>query len=241
MKRVRYYIKKGIYFLINRPIHIHEPYINIIRSANAGWVVEGHLYCFDYAISRLPSDAPILEIGAYCGLSTNVITYFKKKHNAQNKLISVDTWSFEDSKNSRYAEEAGYSMDEFKPFVMNTYKRNVSFFSGDDMPIAIHDSSDNFFSKWTVKEAMIDIFDKKFVPSDQKISFAFIDGNHTYPFAKRDFENVDKYLEPGGFILFDDSADYFGWGSSKVAKEVSKLKSYRLIKKNPHYFFQKIK
>jgi hypothetical protein len=212
-----------------------------MRSANAGWVVEGHLYCFDYAISRLPSTASIVEIGAFCGLSTNVITYFKKKHDKTNQLISVDTWSFEDSKNSQYAKEAGYSMDDFKSFVMDTYKRNVSFFSGDDMPIAIHDSSDNFFSNWESKTPMNDVFGKSLTTSDQKISFAFIDGNHTYPFAKRDFENVDKYLEVGGFILFDDSADYIGWGSCKVAKEVSKLDRYKLIKKNPHYFFQKIK
>ena len=75
----------------------------------------------------------------------------------------------------------------------------------------------------------------------EKISFAFIDGNHTYPFVKRDFENVDKLLEIGGFLLFDDSADYLGWGSCKVAKEVSKNPHYKLIIQNPNYFFEKIK
>ena len=37
------------------------------------------------------------------------------------------------------------------------------------------------------------------------ISFCYIDGNHTDDLAKRDFENCDRYLEKGGFVLFDDS------------------------------------
>jgi len=100
MSKIGYYVKKGIYYLRHRPIKIEEPFVNIIKSANPGWVHDGHLYCFDYAISNLPTNDPILEIGAYCGLSTNIITYFKKKHSRNNQLISVDTWSFEDSKNN---------------------------------------------------------------------------------------------------------------------------------------------
>jgi hypothetical protein len=35
----------------------------------------------------------------------------------------------------------------------------------------------------------------------------YIDNNRSYDFAKCNFENCDKQLETGGFILFDDSSD----------------------------------
>jgi hypothetical protein len=35
----------------------------------------GNVECIDYAIGHLPSDAPMLEIGSWCGLSTNVISH----------------------------------------------------------------------------------------------------------------------------------------------------------------------
>ena len=74
-----------------------------------------------------------------------------------------------------------------------------------------------------------------------KISFAYIDGNHYYDYAKRDFENVDKNLEIGGFILFDDSADtadkFEVW---RVIDEIKKSGKYEIIKNNPNYLMKKL-
>ena len=71
------------------------------------------------------------------------------------------------------------------------------------------------------------------------ISFCFIDGNHAYEYAKRDFEDADEFLERGGFILFDDSSDGSGWEVCEVVKEVAALDRYELVIKNPNYFFRK--
>ena len=38
------------------------------------------------------------------------------------------------------------------------------------------------------------------------ISFCYIDGNHTHEGVKQDFLNCDRWIESGGFILFDDSS-----------------------------------
>ena len=73
------------------------------------------------------------------------------------------------------------------------------------------------------------------------ISFAYIDGNHTYDFAKRDFENADKYLEVGGVILFDDSSDDSIWEVNKVIEEIKKEGRYEIIIKNPNYLIKKIR
>ncbi|HQB21985.1 MAG TPA: hypothetical protein PLW23_06355 [Bacteroidales bacterium] len=48
-----------------------------------------------------------------------------------------------------------------------------------------------------------------------------------------------KILISGGFILFDDSADYTNWGSKKVAQEAAKSGKYEVVRKNPHYFLRK--
>ena len=72
------------------------------------------------------------------------------------------------------------------------------------------------------------------------ISFAFIDGNHSYDFAKRDFENTDKFLEPGGFILFDDSADNCTFECRHLMKEIEVNPNYEMVVKNPNYLFKKI-
>lgn len=71
-------------------------------------------------------------------------------------------------------------------------------------------------------------------------SFCYIDGNHTYDYVRRDFENIDKYLDVGGYILFDDSADHNPFGLTKLMKEIMKKKNYKLIMKNPNYLFMKL-
>jgi hypothetical protein len=74
-----------------------------------------------------------------------------------------------------------------------------------------------------------------------KIAFCYIDGNHSYQFAKRDFENADKFLEIHGFILFDDSSDDSVFGCKNLMPEIIQSERYELVCKNPNYFFKKLK
>ncbi len=241
MKKALYWSKKALFFARNKRLVLDEPFVNIIRSAVTGWLDKGHPYCFDYMAKHLDSEAPWIEIGAYCGLSTCVMSHFRRKYKRSNPLYSIDTWQFEHSKNARYAKASGYDLGALTPFIMEAYQRNVRFFCSDNLPIAVHMSSDDFFEKNEKGEAIRDIMTGDVRSAHiEKISFAYIDGDHSYAYAKRDFLNVDKLLEPGGFILFDDSADYINWGSAKVAREVAALQQYRVIKKNPCYFLQKI-
>lgn len=70
-------------------------YMNWLTFANAGILSRGNLYCFDYAIRNLPSTAPIVEIGSFCGLATNMITYLKEKYDVRNPLVTCDKWIFQ--------------------------------------------------------------------------------------------------------------------------------------------------
>ena len=53
--------------------------------------------------------------------------------------------------------------------------------------------------------------------------------DHTYEYVRRDFENCDEFLEPRGFILFDDSADSSNWEVRKVIAEIMAAETDELI------------
>src|SRR5208337_4385692 len=74
---------------------IRDEYITWLSYANAGMLAAGNHYLFDHAIRHLPSAAPILEIGSFCGLSTNVISHLKRVHGVRNPLVTCDNWQFE--------------------------------------------------------------------------------------------------------------------------------------------------
>jgi hypothetical protein len=219
-------------------IDISDEYVNWLCFANAGMLQRGNLYCFDYALARLPSDSPLIEIGSFCGLSTNLLTYYKQKHGVANSLFTCDRWVFEGSEQGPNLGDSQLSHAEYRAFVKETYFRNVRMFSRDAPPFTVEMLSDEFFEAWRAGAETADVLGRP-VKLGGPISFCFIDGNHTYEYARRDFEHTDEFLERGGFILFDDSADGSGWEVCEVVKEVEASGRYELLIKNPNYFFRK--
>lgn len=214
-------------------------YMEWLSFANAGMLVRGNAGCFQYAIGHLPSTAAILEIGSFCGLSTNALTYFKQKAGAANTLVTCDPWSFEGAEEGRMlGDSATISHADYRAFVKETFERNIRFFSRGDLPYSFEATSDTFFDAWAAGGEWRDVFGRDFRLGGP-IAFAYIDGNHLYEFARRDFEHCDRFLVPGGFLLFDDSGDDSVWEVRSVVKEVQATGRYHLIAKNPNYFFQK--
>jgi hypothetical protein len=215
-------------------------YLSWLSLANAGMMDRGNVAGFDYAMRHLPSASPIVEIGSFCGLSTNTLTYLKRIHGRSNSLITCDKWIFEGS-------ESGGTLDEtttvthadYRLFVKQSFERNVRTFSGNDLPFTIEVFSDEFFDLWSEASEARDVFGRQ-LRLGGAISFCYIDGNHTYEFARRDFENTDRWLDPGGFILFDDSADGSGWEVCDVVNEVLQSGRYERIANNPNYLVRKL-
>lgn len=112
-------------------------------------------------------------------------------------------------------------------------------FSRNDLPFTIETFSDEFFELWAASANCRDVFGRECTLGGE-ISFCYIDGNHTFEFAKRDFANTDKYLQVGGFILFDDSADGSGWEVCRVIGEALGTKRYEVVAANPNYFLRKL-
>lgn len=231
LTKVSYKVKN----LIKPSIDISDTYTELLAGVNAGWLERGNLYALSYAIEHLPSDAPIIEIGSFCGLSTNLIDYYKRKFGRSNKLINCDKWEWNDEGE---IGESGVSYEAYLEFALSTYKRNVEMFSS-ALPFTVKEFSDDFFTLWREGKTVTDIFERE-IELGGKISFAFIDGNHDYEFAKRDFDNTDEFLEPGGFILFDDSGDYSKWGVVKARDDVIASGRYEIVMKNPNYLFRKL-
>jgi hypothetical protein len=213
------------------PIDISDEFTLHLQGVNGGYLEIGNLYCFDYAIRRI-SDAPILEIGSFAGLSTNLISYYLRKNGKENKFFTCDKW---EPPNSGEIGRSGISYEKLFTFAQAAFKRNVEAFSP-TLPFSIREWSGNFFDRWRANETVEDIWGRE-VQLGGPLSFAFIDGDHSYESAKCDFANVDEFLEPGGFVLFDDSADNNGWECGDVAREAAK--TYELIAKNPNYLLRK--
>lgn len=237
MAKILNIIKYGISRI--KTIEIKNEYLDWLMFANAGMMNKGNIYLFDYAIKNIKTNSPIIEIGSFCGLSTNIISYFLKKYVKTNTIITSDKWFFEGGEKSDFMGDSNIKAVEYREFVKQSYIRNIQTFSKQNLPFTIEEFADDFFKLWQDNAIQKDVLGRE-IKLGGKISFCFIDGNHSYDFVKNDFENTDKFLEKDGFILFDDSAGYYDFGSSKLMKEILKNPKYKLACKNPNYLFQKI-
>ncbi|HEX3998193.1 MAG TPA: class I SAM-dependent methyltransferase [Pirellulales bacterium] len=216
-------------------------YLTWLTWANPGMLARGNVYSMDFAIRNLPSGSPIVEIGSFAGLSANVIGYLKQRHGAANRLITCDRWIFElrpGDEAKQLADSPTVSHADYRKLVKAAFLQNVRTFSGHDLPWTIELLSDEFFAAWTAEEKRHDVFDRE-IQLGGPISFCYIDGNHSYEFAKRDFENCDRYLERRGFMLLDDSADGSPWEVCRVVREILDSGRYETVAKNPNYLFRK--
>lgn len=217
-------------------IDLTDDYVSYLTFANAGMLNRGNLLAIDFAMRHLPSASPMVEIGSFAGLSTNLIAYYKQKHGVENTLFNCDRWQFEGADGT--VGETDIPHDEYRKFVRDSYLRNVRMFSRSGLPHTLELLSDEFFAAWRRSETQVDLFGRR-VELGGSISFCYIDGDHTYAAARNDFRNADRFLEPGGFILFDDSADGSKWEVTRVIEEVKLLPNYRVAAQNPNYLFQK--
>lgn len=222
---------------VDPPIDVSEPYTDAVAIAVPGWLNRGNLYCFDRALQDLPSDAPMIEIGSFCGLSAILLGYYKRKHGRRNPLITVDKWRYGRMEQCLDGD-APTTYAEFRAFVKESYRRNVQAFSAWDLPYPFEMPSDELFAAWREGEERRDLFGRT-VRLGGPISFCYVDGSHRYEPARNDFRHADELLEPGGYLFFDDSYDGAGWGVGRVVAEVQGSGNYELVVKNPNYLFRK--
>ncbi len=217
-----------------------DDYIMWLCFANAGMLDKGNLFLIDHAIQHLPSAAPLLEIGSFCGLSTNLLTHYKRKYGRKNRLITCDKWAFENTvKDGPHLGASPVRFSDYKSFVRDSYLRNIRLFSADDLPFTVESTSEEFFVAWRDKQERSDVLGRPLTLGGP-LSFCYIDGDHGYEGAKKDFLGCDQFLEAGGFLLFDDST-VEAFGVRKLMPEVEATGRYKLVATNPNHLFKKIK
>lgn len=216
----------------------NDEYIQHLQFIVGGYLFKGNIEAFECAIRNMPDNGAMIEIGSFLGLSTNIIAYGAHKFGRKNPFITCDPWIFAGSDKLK----AGYfstGTQQYRDWVITIYKMNLRMFSPNFMPYTIETASDTFFKQWANSAPVIDILGRE-VRMGGPISFAYIDGDHTYEVSKRDFINLDKFLLPGGYVVFDDSADSSSYvGIKKLIQEIRAGHHYELILKTPNYCFRK--
>jgi hypothetical protein len=215
-----------------------------IAYATGGMLTRGNVDALYYALKETRNiEGCLLEIGSFCGLSSNVITFLKRHLGVERPLFAIDPWNLvnlDEMEEDRTEIELGIPDSELSEFIREAYRTRVRFFSRSDLPNAIQGFSHDVFAKWEKGETVKDLFDRD-VTLGGPIAFAYIDGDHSYEGAKQDFHNVDRYLSTGGMILFDDSGDRDDRGCAVAAREAAGRPNYQLVSKNPNYLIRKLK
>lgn len=219
------------------PPYNRKGYMEWLSFANAGMLSHSNLPLFDHAIRNMPEGGVVLEIGSFAGLSMNHILYMMKQAGRSNPVVSVDEWGFKGAING-FVDGSKVNFEDYRKHVIESYRRNLMLFSPDSLPTHVTTSSDKFFDLWSQKATVEDFFGRSATLGGQ-IAFAYIDGDHTYKQSMRDFENVDRFIMPGGFIVFDDSSHTDEWGSHESAAEAANRPDYELISNTGNYLIMK--
>lgn len=214
-------------------------FLTWVRFAVPGMLENGNVDAMEYALANMPKGSRILEIGSFCGLSTVVINYLMDRAGMDNVMFTSDKWEFESQKKGEpLGDSPTMTHDAYREYVKGSFLRNLKTFAPHRLPHTIECFSDEFFSRWFAEKDDVDVFGRP-VKLGGELGFCYIDGNHTYDYAKRDFDNTDKALMPGGYILFDDCADGSHWEVNRLVREIAAGNRYELVAKMPNYLFRK--
>jgi hypothetical protein len=211
-----------------------------------GMFEDYEVWQLDKAIQMIPDNAPIIEIGSFCGRSTNLMRYFLDKHKKNNTIFNCDIWNymFKGMNEKRMVLESPITGNQWADHARTTFMHHTLFFSGHKLPHSFQMPSTEFIPAWQRQETLTDIFGRN-VTLGGEVGFCFIDGNHAYDAVKEDFALCDAILMKHGLILFDDS----GWphASPGVAIFMREFKkshiatgAYEIISQNPHYMVRKL-
>ncbi len=206
--------------------------------AIGGWFDAGNAHLFEQALSQLPSSSPILEIGSFCGLSTSLLLHELNRRRLPNVLFTCDAWTSLAAAHLQVGDSS-IRHDEYFAHVRETFVRNVRFFGQGRLPHSYELPSEEFSRAWRQGEERTDLFGRR-ARLGGSLSFAYIDGEHSYRGCRQDFDFVDAVLESRGLILFDDSADETTWPVRRVVAEALGSGRYEQVSKNPNYLIRKL-
>jgi hypothetical protein len=123
-----------------------------------------------------------LEIGVYRGQVISLVSLLAKLHDTACDVYGVAPFSSEGDQVSKYPTHIDY------------FKDTLTNFARFGLP------PPSLLKAFSTDEPALQLI------SSRAWDMIYIDGNHDYSIAKRDWEACSKNLKPGGIIVLDDSA-----------------------------------
>ncbi len=242
---------KKIVKMINKLLSIIKPqkqinsdnFIRRLRSLviGEGMLHEGNIPLMEFAIKHMPENGSVVEIGSYGGLSTNLIIYLLQKNLKNYKVFNCDAWIYEGfNDNNLFIDGRNdISRENYSLYMKTAFINATKFLSEKSLPHSFHLKSDEFFDKWNNQKLETDLFGNQ-VKLGGQISFAYIDGGHSFEVAMNDFINVAENMLIGGFVLLDDSSAHLNFGSAQIVNNIKKDPRFVVIAKEPNFLFKKV-
>ncbi len=143
-----------------------------------GFLSEEEARFLGMVAATAPSRGSIVEIGSFKGKSTVMLARVTQKYNL-GRVAAIDPHNFNDP----YFEEYRKGATTFDDFSRNVEAAGVA-----DVVDVRRAFSEEVAKDWK-----------------DPIRFLWIDGDHSYPGAKLDFDGFFPHLSPGGIVAFHDA------------------------------------
>jgi hypothetical protein len=168
-----------------------------------------------------------LEIGVFRGQTLSLAALLARQFKLDCSTQGISPFSPAGDAVSKYRRDVDYYDDTLK---------NIAHFS---LPVP------SLLKAYSTDESA-----QKLVAS-RDWSFIYIDGNHDYEIARRDWDLCSAHLQPGGLIVLDDSGLTTSYappifatgghpGPSKLAQEIDRTRFREILQVGHNRVFQKI-
>ena len=159
--------------------------IKILREVNSR-IKESSLHEFTYILYDIRTllgneEKTFLEIGSYVGSSASLIL----QHTYKTNVICVDPCELDPVKFS-FSERT-----HFETLEKNLKNNNI------------YNNKFAILKNYSTDQALLN----KLKKDNTKVDILFIDGDHSYQGVLNDWNNFKDFVNPGGFICFDDYYD----------------------------------
>ncbi len=205
----------------------HRAYFHNVSSDRRGFG-ENPFHVMWYLLLREFRPANFLEIGVFRGQTASLASLCARTIGTNCQVYGISPFLPAGDSVSTYAEGLDYYQDTLKNFdhFKLPHPRLVRAFSTEPQAETLFRS--------------------------QPWEMIYIDGNHDYEVASKDWQNCSQNLQKGGVIVLDDSALFTSFhppsfaasrghpGPSQVAKEINRSEFREILQVGHNRVFQKI-
>lgn len=205
------------------PVRAHRAYF---ETGGRGFG-EKAFHVMWFLLFREFSPASFLEIGVFRGQTLSLAALLARQFKLDCATQGISPFSPAGDAVSKYRRDVDYYDDTLK---------NIAHFSLPEPGLLKAYSTDEAAQK---------------LAASRDWSFIYIDGNHDYEIARRDWDLCSAHLQPGGLIVLDDSGLTTNYvppifatgghpGPSRLAQEIDRTRFREILQVGHNRVFQKI-